>query len=181
MKILALLGSPRKKGNTANLLNKYLEGVKEVYPEATVKSIFLQEENLKPCKGCYGCQMGKIEYCVTKDNTTEIYKEFLNADIIIFATPIYSFSMSAQMKIFVDRMFAISNKIAGKKVVSLAVYGDIKAESSGVLNHRNVMNALCEYTGMKLIESYDTSTAITMVSENEEVLRDIYELGKKLK
>ena len=177
MKILTVLGSPRKKGNTAALLDQYVKGVKDNYPEAELNHLHLEDKSVRGCKGCWSCQSGKVENCVIKDDMIAMYDHILEADLIVLATPIYTFSMTAQMKAFADRLFAVAGKLRGKKVVTLTVYGDTNIESSGARNHLNVIESLCNYTGMRYQGNYEASSGYMPVSSNQKVLDEVYTLG----
>lgn len=110
MKIFSVLGSPNKKGNTAALLERYLNGVKENHSDIEITNIFLQEKDIKPCKGCHYCKRTNVNSCAIKDDMTELYKKLESSDVIILSTPVYSFNMTAQLKAFVDRFMLLNVK-----------------------------------------------------------------------
>ena len=99
MKILAICGSPRK-GNTYSALNS----IKENYPNIDYKVLMLNELNFKLCRGCYTCVLRGEDKCPIKDDRDMIIKEMLDADGIVFASPVYSHMISATMKNFFDRL-----------------------------------------------------------------------------
>ncbi|CEO90515.1 flavodoxin family protein [Syntrophaceticus schinkii] len=107
MKVLAVQGSPKKKGNTALLLEHYLRGVEENHRNVEINRVFLQEKNIAPCTGCYTC-IEKNSSCVIEDDMQELYGKIVEADLLIFATPVYWWSISAQLKTFVDRFCPLS-------------------------------------------------------------------------
>ncbi|MBU0936212.1 MAG: flavodoxin family protein [Spirochaetes bacterium] len=180
MKILSVMGSPHKNGNTAALLSAYLKGVIEANPEAEINELYLDEMNIRPCRGCFTCQTGGIENCAVKDDMSGVYGNIVDTDVIIYATPIYTFSMSAQMKAFADRTFAVAWQLRNKKIVSLAVYGNPSAEVSGVLGYQEYMKKLCQFAGMKYLHGYNASSGLTPVEKNPKVLDDVYKLGSSL-
>ncbi len=121
MKILAISCSPRKNGNTEMLLNTALEGAKTEGAEVELYSIV--GKDIKPCDGCRGC--GETGVCHIKDDMQELYGKMLEADGIIFGTPIYFYNMTAQAKTVLDRTIALNrpdknlaNKVGG--VVAVA-------------------------------------------------------------
>ena len=103
MKILAFNSSPRKKkSNTNRILLPFLEGAKETGAE--VDLIYLYDKNIKPCLGCYTCWLKTPGVCCQKDDMNELLLAMTNADVIVYATPLYVFGMTAQMKLLLDRI-----------------------------------------------------------------------------
>ncbi len=98
-KVLALMGSPRKKKNTDELLEYLLEGIRK--KDYSIDKIYLADKQIYPCSGCDYC--GKVEGCVSKDDMNTIYDGFDNSDIIIVAAPIYFNSVNGLTKNLIDR------------------------------------------------------------------------------
>jgi multimeric flavodoxin WrbA len=103
MKIIGFTASPRKEGNTAWIINKILEGAKEQGGE--VQSWYSSDLDIKPCLGCYGCRKGD-KGCTINDDMQKLYDSLETADALILGSPVYMGQMSAQAKIFTDRLFA---------------------------------------------------------------------------
>lgn len=103
MNVIGLIFSPRKKGNTAWITDKILEGSKE--QGAETQSWFFNDLDIKPCQSCYCCKKGDLR-CVINDDMQKLYDALENADALIFGSPTYMGQMSAQAKIFTDRLFA---------------------------------------------------------------------------
>ena len=99
MKILAICGSPRK-GNTYSALNS----IKENYPEIDFKVLQLSKLNFDLCRGCYACVKKGEDHCPIKDDRNMLIDEMLDADGIVFASPVYSHMVSGTMKNFFDRL-----------------------------------------------------------------------------
>lgn len=121
MKILGLSCSPRKSGNTEILLGEALNGAQHEGAEVELYSVSGKE--IKPCDGCWSCY-GTGE-CHIKDDMQTLYQKMIEADGIIFGTPIYIYSMTAQAKALIDRTLALStperslaNKVGGVIVVA---------------------------------------------------------------
>jgi multimeric flavodoxin WrbA len=114
VQILALLGSPRKGGNTDILLDELL-GAAEANGH-TVSKVRLAELSIGPCRDCRACKRREDHSCVVDDDMTVLYEKFERADTIVFGTPIYWYGPSAQMKPMIDRLRAFSGtgKLKGK-------------------------------------------------------------------
>lgn len=110
MKILAISASPRKGGNSDVLCDQFLKGASEVGNET--EKIQLGNKNITPCVGCYGCRNG--HGCVKKDDMKEILQKLIEADVIVLATPVYFYSMDAQMKMMIDRCLPRYQEIKNK-------------------------------------------------------------------
>lgn len=100
-KILVISSSYRKNGNSETLAKEFAKGAEEA--ENEVEIIYLRDyHELRYCLGCLACQQtGK---CVINDNIKEIIEKVKNADVLVFATPIYYYCISGQLKTFLDRM-----------------------------------------------------------------------------
>ena len=129
MKIIGFIGSPRKEGNTAWAVNKILEGAKE--QGAETGAWYFSDLDISPCKACLGCV--KSDRCVINDDMQKIYDALKEADALILGSPVYMGQMSAQAKIFTDRLFAqitprfsprFKEENAGKKLVLLFTQGN---------------------------------------------------------
>ncbi len=121
MKVLAISGSPRRNGNTEILLERALNSAKAA-GGAQTELIRLHGKDIRPCDGCSACSTTGI--CHIKDEMQPIYEKLLAADGIILGTPIYSWNMSGQMKVLIDRSYAfnfptarLANKVAGVVIV----------------------------------------------------------------
>lgn len=100
--IVILSGSPRKNGNTDRLVAAFIAGAK-----ATGKNVRLfrvAEMGIAPCLGCNAC-FKHPGVCAQKDDMTEIVTAIGQADTMVFASPVYYFSVSAQLKTVIDRMY----------------------------------------------------------------------------
>lgn len=103
MKILSFNSSPRKnKGATEIVLDKFLEGAKDA--GANCEKIYLSDKKIRQCTGCFGCWIKTPGKCVFQDDDMpKILEEMEKADIIVFATPLYHFGMSSDMKIMMEK------------------------------------------------------------------------------
>jgi multimeric flavodoxin WrbA len=104
-KLVGFVGSPRKSGNTESLVAAILGGAKE--KGAETKLVRLAERNISGCQGDYACrQTGR---CVRKDDMQECYDDVMGANAVILGSPVYMWQMTAQTKLFVDRLLAFLN------------------------------------------------------------------------
>ena len=103
--VLIISATPRKGGNSELLAQAFADGAKDAGNE--VEMISLRDKNLLFCKGCLACQ--KTGRCVLKDDAAEITGKMQAADVLVFATPIYYYSVSGQMKTMLDRSNPLYN------------------------------------------------------------------------
>ena len=105
MKVMGFIASPRKEGNTAWIVSKILEGAKE--QGAETRSWYSSDLDIKPCRGCLGCHKGDQDRgCIIDDDMRKLYGALEQADLLVLGSPVYMGQMSAQAKIFTDRLFA---------------------------------------------------------------------------
>lgn len=114
MKIVILEGSPNKNGSSNLLAKQFIRGAEEA--GHTVKIIDAAHANLHPCIGCIHC--GYEGPCVQKDDMEQFRKQILDADMMVFVTPLYYYGMSAQLKILIDRFCAMNSSIHRKHMKS---------------------------------------------------------------
>ena len=98
-KVLIISSSPRAKGNSARLAQSFAEGARSAGNE--VELVSLHDKQIGFCKGCFACQ--KTQRCVIHDDADVIREKMLTADVLVFATPIYYYEMSGQLKTMLDR------------------------------------------------------------------------------
>lgn len=111
-KVLILSGSPRKSGNSDLLCDEFLKGADEAGHE--VEKIFLRDKQIAYCNACYYCQKSGGE-CAIKDDMAEILEKISEADVIVLASPVYFYSIDAQMKAVIDRCVAKWEEIKNKE------------------------------------------------------------------
>lgn len=104
--ILVLNGSPRQGGNTDALADTLAEGAQAAGHR--VDRLDIRSLQINPCVGCYRCLAGKGDPCVQKDNMRSIYDALAQADVVVFASPLYWWQFTAQMKTVIDRLFAVA-------------------------------------------------------------------------
>ena len=121
-KVLILSGSPRKDGNSDLLCSEFMRGAQESGNE--VQKIFVRSKKIVPCNACYYCRDhgGK---CALNDDMSEILDAMQAADVIVMASPVYFYSIDAQMKIIIDRSLARWTNIKDiRQYIELSMQGD---------------------------------------------------------
>jgi multimeric flavodoxin WrbA len=107
MKVLAINGSPRgAKGNTEQILQPFLEGAREAGAETEV--IYLKDKKINHCRGCFTCWTKTPGVCVHKDDVPGILETLREAEVVVYATPLYVFTVSGLMKDFMDRVIPMA-------------------------------------------------------------------------
>ena len=114
MKIVILQGSPNKNGSTSILADEFRRGAEEAGHSVT--RFDLTDMNISPCTGCVAC--GYEGPCIQHDDNQKIRAEILAADMIVFATPLYYYGMSAQLKTVIDRFCSYNSSITRKHMKS---------------------------------------------------------------
>ena len=105
-KIIVIQGGGRHKGNTAKLIESFEKGAKEAGHQVEVISLIKNE--VKGCIGCNACRYGKP--CVQKDDFNELVPKIKTADLIVFASPLYFWTLSSRIKAFIERFYCIAEE-----------------------------------------------------------------------
>ncbi len=156
MRIVTLFGSPRKKGNTAILLGWVEEALKNQGHE--VDRVDVAKHNINGCIECYTCQKKPDEPgCPQKDDALRIFQRMLAADIVIYASPMFCWSWTSQIKTLIDRHFCLVTNIGEGKYKSLlegkkvALMGTCAGPLEGNGQHLvDQFSALVDYAQAKL-------------------------------
>lgn len=125
-KVLILSGSPRKGGNSDLLCDEFLRGVKESGNE--VEKIRVAEMNIGCCKACYYCRNSGGK-CVIKDDMAEVLQKMIDADVIVLASPVYFYSINAQLKAVIDRTVARWLEVKNKEFYYILTCADADRDS----------------------------------------------------
>ncbi len=118
MKITIISGSAHKNGTSALLVDKFIEGATEAGHE-----VFRFDAAFKSVHGCIGCDtcVTKSNGCVFKDDMQELNPHILEADVLVFASPVYYYNINAQIKVVIDRFYANNSSLQEKKKAVLMV------------------------------------------------------------
>ena len=124
-RVLVLSSSPRKGGNSDLLCDEFVKGAKASGHEE--KKIFLADKRINYCKGCEVCNT--THKCVQKDDMEEILNKMLEADVIVLASPIYFYTMDAQMKALIDRCVPRYTEISNKEFYYIITAADTSRDN----------------------------------------------------
>lgn len=97
--VLIISSSPRKGGNSETLAAEFARGAQEAGNK--VETVYLREKHYNFCKGCFACL--KLGRCVINDDAVEVVQKMHDADVLVFVTPVYYYSVSGQLKTMLDR------------------------------------------------------------------------------
>ena len=107
-KILVLNGSPRKRGKTASLVRAFVEGAESAGNE--VRELYIDGLDIRSCKACETCSRNG-GFCVQKDDMAQVEDAYLWCDVLVFASPMYWGTITGQLKVVVDRLYALQNRL----------------------------------------------------------------------
>ncbi len=181
-KVLILLGSPRKNGNSAALAEQIGKGAESA--GADIESLFIQGMDIKPCSACWSCQKPESKQCSINDDMQGVYPKLVAADAWVIATPVHWFNMSTQTKLWMDRCFALAKygESPFRKKIAIAIsYGDMDPFASGAVNAIRSFQDSFKYVGAKIAGIvYGSALNPGDIKLNEELLKAAEELGRKL-
>jgi multimeric flavodoxin WrbA len=186
MKVLGIMGSPRRHSNTEILLDKALDGAKEAGAE--VEKVLISKLKISPCLEIYACL--KDGNCAIKDDMDALYKKLLEADHIIFASPIFFYGVTSQAKAVIDRCQAlwVRRHVLGMgkedkrerrgAFISVGATRGAKLFDGAVLTVKYFFDAIgVKYYGDLLVRGIDNKAQI---EERLEALQDASRLGQEL-
>jgi multimeric flavodoxin WrbA len=188
LKVLGIFGSPRRGGNTEILLEEALKGAEK--EGAEVERLHLTDFTITPCKECHGCD--KTGNCVILDDMQKIYPKLLEADVIILASPIFFYGLTAWAKALVDRCqafwsskYLLKNPSLGKKgkkrkgfLISVGGTKGQRVFEGAILTAKyffDVLNA--EYVGELVFREIDAKGDIL---KHPEAIQQAFETGRRL-
>ncbi|HOL20297.1 MAG TPA: NAD(P)H-dependent oxidoreductase [Candidatus Hydrogenedens sp.] len=186
MKILSILGSPRKNGNTAHVLSYIEEQLKQQKHE--IKHIHVSNLSIEGCRECYWCKKEDSFLCCNNDDAIPLLNDMIEADAIIFSAPTFCWGFPAQMKALLDRMFCLisweegsteSKSLLEGKTMALIVTagGEIKnnAELLGIAFNNMVEFMNCKSAGVVYIAPCEGVRSV-----NDVIKRQLDEVAKNL-
>jgi len=182
--VVVLMGSPHREGNTAALVGHLADAARA--EGATVEVFFLHEMAIAPCRACEACHEEGASGCVVQDDMQKIYPKLRAADAVVFASPIYMFSISAQLKTALDRCYALvrlegDHDLVGKRAGLVLAYGAPDLETSGAGEVRRTFERLCGFARMDLVGvAHGTSGGEGGIRSNRGAMDAAADLGRRL-
>jgi multimeric flavodoxin WrbA len=172
VKILILNGSPHLDGPTSDMAKAFTEGAKEAGHE--VVSVNVAHKNIRGCMACEYCRNKEKGICAQNDDMLEIYPAILSSDMIVFASPIYYFTLSAQLQAVIHRTYAIDIPKNVKKVALIMSSGSKFVYGAAITEY---FQSIVEYWG---VENAGIFTANGRQNKSEKKRKELYRFGKSL-
>jgi multimeric flavodoxin WrbA len=184
-KVVVIKGSPRKFGNTATLADQVLEGARATGAE--VMEFYLHGMDIQPCDACDGCAGGVDVPCIVDDDMQIIYPELRSAHAIAIASPVYWFNISAQTKMFIDRLYAMGgdeptdHALSGKRFGVLMVGEDNDPFDTGAVNALRAFQDMFRYIGAEMVGYvFGSAGGPGDIAKDRDVMDDAKVLGARL-
>ncbi|MDQ7093537.1 flavodoxin family protein [Desulfosporosinus sp. PR] len=180
-KVVAFIGSPRKNGNTATLVREVIQGAQEAGAETTVFNLY--DMNIKPCQGCLVCR--KTGQCVMQDDFQNMFKHIVDADVVVFGSPIYLWQVTAQTKLLWDRLCGLFDenhkpRYAAKNLIMVYSQGNPTAQA--FQTSFQTTEAMFKMFGLNVVNTIlqTGGNAPNAAANNKELLAKAYEAGKAI-
>ncbi len=171
--VLILSGSPRKGGNSDTLCDRFAAGAREA--GHFVEKFSLAGKQIAPCRGCYACKSG---LCPQQDAARVFVEKMLTADVIVLGTPVYFYSMCAQLKALIDRSVMVYPRIVNKEFYYIMTMADTEIPCfKGTIEALRGFVACCEGSeekGMICAEGVYNYGEI----KDKPAMQQAYEMGK---
>ena len=158
MKVMTVQGSPRKRGNTAQVLSWVEDELRSL--GHTVDRANITDHDVRGCLGCYACKQSLETPCVQRDDANALFARVIEADALILASPLYCWGVTAQLKAFIDRGLCLvvgfegpghESRIEGKRLALIATAEGPMADNLDLL--RKPFDLLCSYTKVTMAGS----------------------------
>lgn len=178
MRVVILNGSPRLKGNTRTAALEMERGIKENIKGAETEIIDASIKNIHPCRGCGACRKNGGS-CIQKDDMPGILDSISQAEVLVFATPVYYWGMTAQLKTIIDRFYSRSEFHNQKKTIGIFVDGEAELDDPEYRLIREQIECISEYLGWKVkyVKCVATSGIDTVVKD-EALKKELYDFYK---
>jgi multimeric flavodoxin WrbA len=182
-KILALYSSPRKKGNSTTLSKELIRGYES--KGGNYSEHHLSKLKINPCNACDFCQKNSDFSCNLDDDMQKLYKEIKNSEIILLASPIYSFTFSAQLKLFIDRCYAMwkpsDNILKNKKIIIVLTYADDDLFASGGINAIRTLQDWFNFLGSDVIKIiHGSADKAGEIIKNTDLMNKAFHFGESI-
>ena len=179
-RVVIVVGSPRKNGNSSILARSVADGAEAAGAE--VSTFHLHNMDIRPCDACDACRKDLQAECILNDGMQKIYPELRRCDALVIATPIYWFTVSAQTKLFMDRCYALlgpqGNALEGKKIGIVVTYGDADPFVSGAVNALRTLQDAFNYLGAKIVGMvYGSADKAGEIAVQSDLVNKAFQLG----
>ncbi len=177
MKIVIINGSPRK-GNTLAAIEAFVKGIDVANKGHEVEVVDTYKLSVAPCKGCNACECYKG--CIDKDDTNMIVDKLVAADMIVFATPVYWWGITAQLKMVIDKCYCKGAYIKNKQVGLIVVGGAATSDGQYDLIKQQ-FNCIEQYLDWNIVFFNKFSASKTTdLAANESAMVEMLEVGKNI-
>ena len=173
-KVLILSGSPRKDGNSDILCNEFMSGAIESGNE--VEKIRVAEKKIGFCTGCYACRNTGV--CAIKDDMDEVMQKLIDADVIVLASPVYFYSIDAQLKALIDRTVCRWTEVKDKEFYYIMTAADSGTESMETTLACFRGYADCVEGAKEMGVIYGTGVYEKGEIKDKKAMLEAYEMGK---
>jgi multimeric flavodoxin WrbA len=178
MKITVLQGSPNSNCSTAMLVERFADGAREA--GHTVDVVEVAKKRISPCTGCVKCGFGGP--CVLSDDFDELRAQILASDMVVFATPLYYYGMTAQLKAVIDRFCSANPSITGKRLKSALLTVAWNADDwtfDALMVHYRTLVRYINFDDQGMVLGYGCGTPAT--TKRSGYPNKAHELGKSLR
>lgn len=176
-KVLILSGSPRKGGNSDLLCDEFMKGAEESGND--VRKINVAQKMIAPCHGCYYCREHNGE-CAFKDDMGEILQAMIDADVLVLASPVYFYSIDAQLKAVIDRTVARWLEVKDKEFYYIMTAADEDRASMDTTLACFRGYADCVKGAKEMGVIYGTGVYEKGKILNSPAMKEAYEMGKNV-
>lgn len=175
--VIIISSSPRTGGNSETLAKEFERGAKE--SGNNVEFVRIKDLNLGYCIGCYACH--KSGKCFQSDGMNELGEKLTKADIIVFATPVYYYSMSGQLKVFIDRLVPYYTKIRADIYLIASQWDSSKEMMENTLNSIRGCTRDCFENCKEKGVIYGVGLEnLNDAKNNPKLMQEAYTLGKNI-
>ena len=175
-KVLILSGSPRKNGNSDILCDEFMKGAVEAGHQ--VEKIRIAEKNIGYCRACYACRETGV--CAIKDDMADVLQKMINADVLVLASPVYFYSIDAQLKAVIDRSVARWLEVKDKELYYIMTAADAEKTSMQTTLACFRGYADCVEGAKEMGIIYGTGVYEKGEVTDTKALQDAYEMGLRV-
>ena len=176
-KVLVISTSSRRNGNSELLADEFIKGARDAGNE--VEKINVYDKRITFCKGCLACQKLKNGHCVLQDDADVIVNQMAQSEVIAFATPIYFYEMSGQMKTLLDRtnpLYPVDYAFRDIYLLASAADTDPKAMDGAIKGLQGWIECF-EQTSLKGVVYGTASDEMKAILQHPDILKKAYQMG----